>query len=96
VDQADRRTLGKIVTEAFGDERLDLVLDDCSHMHDATRASFNELFSRLRPGGLCPIEDRAWAHPALAGPSPDGPWPERIPLTRLIFELVLAARPCLD
>jgi SAM-dependent methyltransferase len=86
VDQADRRRLAEIAEEAFGDEPLDLVVDDCSHMYEATRASFNELFPRLRPGGLYMIEDWPWAHEE---PIADM-WANQVPLTRLILELVLA------
>lgn len=50
VDRADRTRLAEIVSEAFDDEPLDLVIDDCSHLYPATRASFNELFPRVRPG----------------------------------------------
>jgi SAM-dependent methyltransferase len=90
VDQANRRRLDEIVEEEFGDEPLDLVVDDCSHMYEATRASFNELFPRLRPGGLYTIEDWRWVHPPPDAESLEGIWPDRVPLTRLLFELVLA------
>ena len=60
VDQSDRGHLAKIADEAFGDAPLDLVVDDCSHQYEATRASFNELFPRLRAGGLYTIEDWDW------------------------------------
>ena len=102
VDQADRERLAAILDEEFGDEPLGLVIDDASHRLDETRASFETLFPRLRPGGLCVIED--WNHDhllsraiatALADPSPDlwerferaeAPDP---PLTRLVIELIL-------
>jgi SAM-dependent methyltransferase len=90
VDQADRLRLAEITEEEFGDDRLDLVVDDCSHFYKETRASFNELFPRLRPGGVYTIEDWRWAHPPLDHESPEGMWPDQIPLTQLIFELVLA------
>jgi SAM-dependent methyltransferase len=90
VNQANRRRLDEIVEQEFGDEPLDLVVDDCSHMYEATRASFNELFPRLRPGGLYTIEDWRWAHPPPGAESLEGMWPDRVPLTRLLFELVLA------
>lgn len=57
VDQADRTRLRAIIDEEFADEPLDLVIDDASHRLDKTRASFETLFPRLRPGGLFLIED---------------------------------------
>lgn len=57
VDQADRSRLHSIVREHFGTGGIDLVVDDCSHMHDPTRASFEALFPFMRPGGLYLIED---------------------------------------
>ena len=72
-----------------GDAPLDLVVDDCSHLYEPTRASFNELFPRLRPGGLYVIEDWRWAHPALDADD-DGLFEGETPLTRLVFEIVLA------
>ena len=86
VDQADRARLAEILDEEFGDNRLDLVVDDCSHMYGATRTSFNELFPRLRPGGVYLIEDWSWAHT----PGGDGWWPDEVPLTKLVIELLLA------
>jgi SAM-dependent methyltransferase len=85
VDQADRARLAEIV----GGEPLDLVVDDCSHLYAPTRASFNELFPRLRPGGQFVIEDWRWAHPHLDADD-DGLFEGETPLTRLIFEIVLA------
>jgi predicted O-methyltransferase YrrM len=103
VDQADRDRLAAILDEEFGDEPLGLVIDDASHHLDETRASFETLFPRLRPGGLFVIED--WNHDhllgrivaaALADPSPealaqfDAAEAPNPPLTRLVIELILA------
>ncbi len=90
VDQSDRGRLAEIVGDEF-DGALDLIVDDCSHMYEPTRASFNELFPRLRPGGVYVIEDWRWAHTELGAEHPEGLYPDRVPLTRLLFELVLAA-----
>jgi predicted O-methyltransferase YrrM len=60
VDQSDRGRLGAIVAEEFGEEQLDLVVDDASHRLEPTRASFETLFPRLREGGLFLIEDWRW------------------------------------
>jgi predicted O-methyltransferase YrrM len=80
VDQADREQLAAIIDDELGDEPLGLVIDDASHRLDATRASFEALFPRLRPGGLFLIED--WNHQhllsrAVAAASADpGPEPQ--------------------
>ena len=81
VDQADAARLREIVATEFGDEGLDLVVDDASHDLDATRATFDILFPYVKPGGVYLLED----------------WPtHRIPqitrpLAPLVFELVLGA-----
>jgi predicted O-methyltransferase YrrM len=62
VDQADRTRLTEILDDEFGDEPIDLVIDDASHLLEPTRASFEVLFPRLRPGGLFVIEDWNWQH----------------------------------
>jgi SAM-dependent methyltransferase len=86
VDQANRRRLAQILDENFGGQFLDLVVDDCSHRYQETRASFNELFPRLRHGGAFVIEDWWWAHSSAL----EVFFPGQVPLTRLVFELVLA------
>jgi hypothetical protein len=57
VDQGDRDRLREIVDAEFAGEPLDLVIDDASHRLEETRASFETLFPRLRPGGLYIVED---------------------------------------
>jgi predicted O-methyltransferase YrrM len=104
-DQADQRQLGSILDDEFGDEPLGLVVDDASHRLSETRASFEALFPRLRPGGLFVIED--WNHQhlvsrdlaaGLADPSPElkaqvlrrlAEGPPDTPLSQLVIELIL-------
>lgn len=62
VDQADQVRIREIVDEEFGDEELDIVIDDASHMYTETVASFEVLFPRVRPGGRYIIEDWASDH----------------------------------
>jgi predicted O-methyltransferase YrrM len=62
VDQADDTRLRAVVDDEFKEQQLDLVIDDASHRLDETRASFETLFPRLRPGGLFLIEDWNWQH----------------------------------
>jgi cephalosporin hydroxylase len=103
VDQADRARLADIVEDEFGDEPLGLVIDDASHLLSETRASFETLFPRLRPGGLFVIED--WNHQhvtsrnltnALPGPELDALIARRLaegpldpPFARLLVELIV-------
>ena len=89
-EQSDRGRLAEIVEENFKGQPLDLVVDDCSHLYEQTRQSFSELFPRLRPGGVYVIEDWPWAHTGLGDDDAVGLWPEQVPLTRLVFELILA------
>lgn len=56
-DQGDQAALTRIVDDARSSEPLDLIIDDGSHILGPTRASFEVLFPRLRPGGLFVIED---------------------------------------
>jgi SAM-dependent methyltransferase len=85
VDQTDTATLTRLVDEAFGDRKLDLVVDDASHYFEATEASFNVLFPRLRPGGKFVIEDWSWGHHKMGEFRPNDE-----PLTTLVFETVMA------
>ena len=89
IHQGDKVKLREIVAAEFVGP-LDLVLDDCSHLYDHTRDSFEALFPLLRPGGLYIIEDWSWAHKGGAN-LPGWNYEGKVPLTQLIFELVEAA-----
>jgi predicted O-methyltransferase YrrM len=62
IDQADQKQLAALVDREFGAEPIDLVIDDASHQWDRTRASFDVLYPRLRPGGTFVIEDWGWEY----------------------------------
>ncbi len=86
INQADSEKLQQLVMQECSGV-LDLVLDDASHMYEATKMSFEILFPFLRPGGLYIIEDWGWEHwPEFQ--KPDHPWRDEISLTKLICELV--------
>ena len=102
VDQADRTRLGEILSAEFGEEPLDLVIDDASHLLRETTESFNVVFPRLRPGGLFVLEDWSAEHSlehaiardeeVLARIAADTEWrPPPIPMSRLLLEIVLGA-----
>ena len=91
-DQADAAALRNIYASVFGEEPLDLVLDDASHLLEETRASFNTLFPKLREGGLYVIED--WAitecfrgYEALLTPE----LRDSAPMSILINEIVMSS-----
>lgn len=77
-DQADRTRVADIVDADLAGEPIDLVIDDASHLYEPSRASFETLFPRVRPGGLYVLENWRWQHrladglaAALADPSPE-------------------------
>lgn len=89
-DQADREALSRMLLEDFGDDPLDLVVDDASHLYDATRVTLEVLFPRLRPGGRYVIEDWAWAHfPGDLWQKGGGYFHDRPALTNLVIELLM-------
>jgi predicted O-methyltransferase YrrM len=59
IDQADKAALSKLLDDELGDDPIDLVIDDASHVYAPTLASFEVLYPRLRQGGLFVVED--WA-----------------------------------
>jgi predicted O-methyltransferase YrrM len=107
VDQADRARLTEIVEHEFGDEPLDVVVDDASHLYGPSVTSFELLFPRLRPGGAYVIEDWAGqdvmaAKLAVKLQDPTShvhegiaramaEGPRRVPLSRMAVELTIAA-----
>ena len=106
-DQSDVAGLRAMLAEEFADAALDLVIDDASHRLGPTRASFNVLFPRLRPGGRFIIEDwsgihhydaelgrRAERDPLVAAKltaSAQAGETPTTPLSVMLFEIVLAA-----
>ena len=84
--QGDAKLLASIVRDDF-DGRLDLVVDDASHLYELTKTSISVLFPLLQPGGVYVIEDWAWSHRPNAQRK-DHPWHGRPALTNLVFEVV--------
>ena len=60
VSQDDGVALRSAISADFGDGLVDVVIDDASHLYDATRASFEIVFPFVRPGGAYVIEDWFW------------------------------------
>jgi predicted O-methyltransferase YrrM len=89
VNQADTARLAEIVEHEFVSTPLDLVIDDASHLIDETRASFNALFPRLRPGGTYVIEDWSWPHRSYVFPNPS--YRGVPPVSAFALELALVA-----
>jgi hypothetical protein len=52
--------LGALVADEFGDQPIDLVVDDAAHLLGPTRVSFTALFPHVRPGEVHVIEDGSW------------------------------------
>lgn len=57
VDQADSKKLREIMAQDFGEEAIDLVIDDASHLYAPSLATFETLFPLISPGGLYILED---------------------------------------
>lgn len=90
VDQGDAAELSRLVDADHGEEPLDLVVDDASHLLRETRTAFEVLFPRLRPGGVYLIEDWGWAHfDEALWQEGGGYWHDRPALTNLIVELMM-------
>lgn len=89
VNQADKKVVS-ILEDEFPDRDIDLVIDDASHFYQETKESFNMIFPYLKPGGFYIIEDWSWSHaPHDIWQSKDGRWSDKLPLTNLIFEIIM-------
>lgn len=85
MDQSDTEQVREVVLHHIDPAALDLVIDDASHLVGPTRATFETLFPLLRPGGHYVIEDWTWAHVGFGAKLPN-----ETPLSRFVFEVVLA------
>ncbi len=94
--QDDTARVKEIINTEFGNELLDLVVDDASHQYKETRSSFEVLFPILKPGGLYIIEDWGWAHWQGSLWQKSQIFPNHVPsLTNLLIEICIlcASRP---
>jgi methyltransferase family protein len=91
INQRDTAALSDAVQQRFGNQPLDLVIDDCSHFYEASRIMFEVLFPRLRPGGFYVIEDWQWAHSSALSADEDSYFAGRLGLSNLVVEALLIA-----
>jgi predicted O-methyltransferase YrrM len=85
--QDNRKALERAAKEGFGETPFDMVVDDCSHVYELTRASFEILFPGLRHQGVYVIEDWAWAH--WEGTFQHEQWIDQPAMSNLAFELTM-------
>jgi len=91
VDQGDSEAIRTILNGEFGDEPLDLIIDDCSHTYDLSKSVFEATFGYLKPGGKYILEDWGWAHwNHKLWQSDESPYKRQPALTNLIFESIMA------
>ena len=88
VSQEDRTAVQRILDNSIGANRLDLVIDDASHLYYPSRKSFDIVFPYVAAGGWYVIEDWGWAH--WRDWQDSAQWTEEPALSNLIFELVMA------
>lgn len=90
ISQDDRAAVTAVMDKEFGDEKIDLVIDDASHYYELSRKSFEIVFPRLREGGIYIIEDWQWAHMDAEEYQSRRKFGDKPALTNLIFELLIA------
>ncbi|HZS39757.1 MAG TPA: class I SAM-dependent methyltransferase [Polyangia bacterium] len=92
--QQQRRLLRQIIAECAPDG-FDIIIDDCSHVAEYARESFDLLFRKgLKPGGLYAIEDWGtgympeWFDGAPLAPPPRPPGGHTAGMVGLVKELI--------
>ncbi|MGA2800801.1 MAG: class I SAM-dependent methyltransferase [Verrucomicrobiota bacterium] len=82
VSQDNGEAIRSIVASEFGDNPIDLIIDDASHQYELSRRTFEIAFPLLRPGGIYVLEDWGWAHwPHFEQ------WQDAPALSNLVFQL---------
>ena len=84
IDQADQDILKNIISTEFSQQAIDLVIDDGSHLYAPTKASFELIFPKMRPGGYYIIEDWAWSN----WPGLETVFPNQVPLNKFLYEIL--------
>jgi SAM-dependent methyltransferase len=84
--QSDKGFLDRAIHDAFDDEKLDVVIDEASHIYRHSRAAFDHIFyNYLKSGGIYVIEDWGCGYwPKWPDGDPNG----RSGLPRLVKEIV--------
>ena len=82
--QSDLDALDNIYRNDFNN-KLDLVVDDASHLYQFTKDGFEFLFPRLSPGGVYIIEDWAWSF-REPHQNPTNTWYNKPALANLVIE----------
>jgi SAM-dependent methyltransferase len=88
VSQDNGPEMNRILIQDFGAMKIDLVIDDASHLYTPTRGAFNIAFPYVAVGGWYVIEDWGWAH--WRDWQTKQQWSTLPALSNLIFELVMA------
>jgi predicted O-methyltransferase YrrM len=95
LDQSDKQRLPALLEKHFPNRDVDIVVDDASHLYEESKASFNMIFPYLRTGAVYIIEDWSWAHSGMAlFEAADGLWHDKLSLSNLLFEVMLAYASC--
>jgi SAM-dependent methyltransferase len=90
--QNDSEQISRILAAEFGDQPLDLIIDDASHEYENSKVCFEEFFGYLRPGGKYVIEDWGWLHwPGNQWQSDQSYFWGKPAMTNLLFELIMAS-----
>ena len=90
--QNDSAQISRILAAEFGDQPLDLIIDDASHEYENSKACFEEYFGYLRPGGKYVIEDWGWLHwPGNQWQSDQSYFWGKPAMTNLLFEIIMAS-----
>ncbi len=90
VDQSNQSDLLEIYRKEFGDDEIDLIVDDASHLFEPSLATFNTLFPKLKRGGYYILEDWSWAHSEGRFQQSDHPWYNKPALSNLLIMLILS------
>lgn len=92
MDQSNKTRLEQVIKSEFQDEKLDLVIDDASHLYEPSLATFETLFPKLKPNGLYIIEDWGWSHwQGDYWQGVDAPWRSLAGLSNLVFQCIMAS-----
>jgi hypothetical protein len=91
IDQSNGEDLTLLRKNIFGDDRIDLVVDDASHLYEPSTKTFETLFPTLRAGGAYIVEDWGWAHwPDEYWQKDGGEFATLPALSNLMFQLLMA------